>query len=352
MRENTKSKVIYIAPSLSSFVKTDIAILSANHKVLVNTYRWNKTLLTPLYLIHQLFFLLWHIFSTNTIIVSFGGYWALFPAILGKLTRRPVYIILNGTDCASFPQLNYGSLRKPVLRFVCKISYKLAKGLLPVSSSLVLTKNTYFSNNNCLQGFQHFFPDLTTPYEILPNGFDSNFWKPEPGTVKDPNSFLTVFSPGQYVLKGGDLIVQVSKKFPACQFYIAGIEKPEDLPNTGDNIHFLGKLSAQDLKSYYNKCQFYFQLSIFEGFGCALCEAMLCECIPIGSEVNIIPDIIGDTGLILHKRDNAALNARINDALNLQNKELTGKNARKRIMDNYDIEKRITGLIKLVKEKQ
>ena len=77
--------------------------------------------------------------------------------------------------------------------------------------------------------------------------------------------------------------------------------KSEDI--LPENVKFLGKLTPDELKKYYNKTQFYLQLSNFEGFGVAICEAMLCKCVPIVSDVNFLPEIIGDSGFVLRKRD-------------------------------------------------
>jgi len=125
-KSSEKDKILYITPSLSSFVKSDISLLSKRYPVVVNTYAWNKKLLTPFYLFHQFFFLLRHVGSTKKIIVSFGGYWSFLPALIGKLAGVEVYIILNGTDCASIPPLHYGNLRSNPLKWFCKQSYQLA----------------------------------------------------------------------------------------------------------------------------------------------------------------------------------------------------------------------------------
>jgi len=159
---------------------------------------------------------------------------------------------------------------------------------------------------------------------------------------------LAVFSTSQYVLKGGDLILQLARKFPECKFYIAGTDKSAFLKTDIRNLIFLGKLSAIELRNYYNKCTFYFQLSIFEGFGCALSEAMLCGCIPIGSSVNIIPEIIGNSGFILGKKDITGLENIIRKVLMIENKNTLRKMARERIKNNYNIKKREQELVSLI----
>ncbi len=348
--DRKKNKILYIAPSLSSFIKNDVAVLSKHFHVVTNTYAWNKKYLTPFYLLHQIYFLLKNISSTKKIIVSFGGYWSFFPALAGKLAKIDVFIILNGTDCASIPPIKYGDLRKFPLKAFIKLTYKMATMLLPVSSSLVYTKNTYYSDDKySFQGYKHFFPEINTKSKVVSNGFDENFWKPLKETEREPNSFIAVFSSSQYVLKGGDLIQQLSGKFPRCKFYIAGTGKPAFLKEENENLVFLGKLSAGELRNYYNKCTFYFQLSIFEGFGCALSEAMLCGCIPIGSSVNIIPEIIGNSGFILDKKEITGLEDIIHKVLMIENKNTLRKMARERIINNYNIKKREEELVSLIK---
>lgn len=346
-----KNKIIYVAPSLSSFVKNDIVLLSKKYRIVTNIYAWNKKYLTPIYMFHQFFFILINIRSTGKIIISFGGYWSLFPAFIGKLAKVPVYIILNGTDCASIPSINYGNLRKPLLREFCKQSYKMATMLLPVSSSLIYIKNIFYSDDEfSFQGYKYFFPNINTECKVISNGLDETFWKPISSFQREENSFFAVFSSGQFFLKGGDLIIHVAKIFPGYNFYIAGLDKPSQVTEITKNVYFLGKLKAEDLREYYNRSQFYFQLSIFEGFGYALCEAMLCECIPIGSSVNIILEIIGDSGFILKKRETKMLENLIRSALLTKNFDILRKRARGRIIKNYSVEKRKRELFSIIEE--
>ena len=101
---------------------------------------------------------------------------------------------------------------------------------------------------------------------------------------------------------------------------------------------------AKDI-DYLHKNNYDLQLSNTEGFGVSLCEAMLCECIPIVSSVNMLPEIVGDTGFILETRDSSKLSGLINEAINC-NFDLFSKKARLKIKNNYYMQKRKSSLIK------
>ncbi|WP_245802882.1 glycosyltransferase family 4 protein [Cyclobacterium lianum] len=280
-----------------------------------------------------------NLFRVDVLLTSFGGYWSVWPVLLGKLFRKPSFIILHGTDCASIPELNYGSLRLPLLKWACKISYQHASRLLPVSESL---GNVFLDFDPVLihksQGIHYHFRDIKTPVTAVYNGFDHKLWPYEAFTKKPPNTFLAVMSAAQYRLKGGDIIEEIAWLRPDLDFKIAGLnalQKP--LP---PNLQFLGKLSQQELSNAYRSSRYYLQLSTFEGFGCALAEAMLSGCIPIGSSANHIPKIIAGNGLILQKKDRTMLLQAIQQLLSLSKPEEISRKARRHIIKNYSLTRR------------
>lgn len=328
-----------VVPFQSSFIRKDIEILSAHYDVVLNEYNWRKKSLTPLFIFLQVFSILRHILSIKYIIVEFGGYWSLMPSVIGKIFNVPALIVLHGTDCAMMPHINYGNLRKKPLKMASKWSYKYASMLLPVSSSLLKTKNDY-NEQDIMQGVNYHFPRLKTPARVINNGLSPDFWTPSDLNSKESKTFIAVFSQSQFKLKGGDLIHSLAGKFPECKFLIAGSGKPAHLAIIPDNVHFLGMIDPVELREHYRKARFHLQLSMFEGFGLALCESMLCETIPIVSSVNNLPEIIGDTGFVVKKKDINLLIDIVNEALLLENKQELGKKARERIISNYSIDER------------
>lgn len=295
-------RLLFITPILSSFIRIDKKILEENYDLTLNHDDWKTKWKTPIMLLKQFFVLIFSIKRYDLIVVSFGGYWALVPSVLGKWFKVPCYIILHGTDCASIPSLGYGNLRGKILRNTIKLSYESAKLLIPVSNSLIKIRNSYNNvEEEFNQGYKSFFPNIETETITIHNGIDSKFWINVNKVERKSNLFLAVFSTNQFYLKGGDLILELAKNFPNLEFKIVGCDKPriDVIPN---NINFLGVLDQETLRDYYFEAKYYFQLSVYEGFGCALCEAMLCACIPIVSSVNMLPEIINGSGYVLENR--------------------------------------------------
>ena len=136
-----KKRIIFIYPSLYTFIQTEIALLSNDFHLISINQKWSNKILLPFNFVIQFFFLILNLHKVDVILISFGGYSSFLPSMLGNLFRKKVAIVVHGTDCVSFPEINYGNLRKPLLRYFTKKSYQWASIMLPVSQSLVYTEN-------------------------------------------------------------------------------------------------------------------------------------------------------------------------------------------------------------------
>ena len=321
----------------STFVKRDIRILEREFNV--TEYYFNTTikLQLPIAFFKQFFYLLFNINKFHSVVVQSSGYVSFLPVILGKLFNTPVVIIAIGTDCANRPEINYGAHRKPILSWFTRFSFRFASLILPVHKSLEESYYSYMKIKFPNQGIRSFIPNIKTPIIEMVNGFDTEKWKLL-DMKRKPNSFLTVtlaLTETGYYLKGIDLIVVLAKAFPTYNFTIVGkVYMKETCP---ENIILMENLSHSDLLEVYNQHQYYLQLSMSEGFPNALCEAMLCGCIPIGSDVAGIPDIIGEAGYILKKKNEEDLIELIN---NLSKSTITREEARDQIIANFPLSRR------------
>jgi glycosyltransferase involved in cell wall biosynthesis len=280
--------------------------------------------------------------------VQFAGYHSLLPALVAKLFGKPCLIIVGGTDAHYFPAIGYGNWQKAGLKTFTAISFRLCTHIAPKHKTLITSPYNYDPKEPALQGIYARLPHLKTPYTQITNGYDAGKWQCL--KTKNKNTFITVSGAWEYhfqqQLKGIDLILQAAPSFPNCQFIILGVDSPARIQSTPANVTVLPAVKNEELINIFSECEFYLQLSMAEGFPNALCEAMLCECTPIGSNVFSIPEIIGDSGFVLKNRDAGQLESIIAEALSAD-KATLGKKARERIVQNYTLQMRRQKLLSL-----
>lgn len=342
-----RGKIIYIAPDLSSFVRKDIDYLSARYRVLMPRHNWAVKILVPFSLLRQLVFLTINMPGTKAVFVMFGGYWSFLPALFGKVFRKPVFIIPGGTDCVSFPSLGYGSLRKPLLRTVIRLSYTLCTRLLPVDESLVFCNYSYLEPRDYdFQGYRYFFPALKTEHTVIYNGVDTGSFNISLAP-NEPDSFITIALIDdfrRFRIKGIDKVVFLARSFPGSVFRVVGIsgKMVESLGDLPANLICYPFLPAEKFNELLNSSEFYLQLSVSEGFPNALCEGMLGGCIPVVSSVGAMPMIVGETGFVIERSDEEHIRARIREILALPDeKRITlASSAQQRVTDQFTMERR------------
>lgn len=335
-----KNKILCIYSNKYTFVAKDIMLLQDTYEVIEFGFPSHPKWKTPFLLIKQFFFMLYWMPQIKATISMFPGYHTIFPSLYSKLFNTKSSIILAGFDCYSFPSINYGIFNQGLLKKIAIFSCKNASNLVVVHESMINSAYTYDNNDFERQGIKYFIPELEK--EIIPMyyGYESNrfFNKNE---QRIPNSFVTIsidISGSTFYRKGIDLILKVAEKLPHCTFTIIG--KTKDIAfEIPENVTILAPIPYAEVNDYLNKYEFYFQLSMAEGFPNALCEAMMSGCIPIGSDVFSIPYIIDNSGFVLKKRDVNELVEVCNKAI-ISDKNILSKLASKRIIENFPVSRR------------
>ncbi len=327
-----------------SFVQRDVEILSSLdcHLQLIHTKPSKHWVGFILGRIKELFMCLRFIARSKHVISWFNDYHGFFLIFFAKLFSVKSLIIVGGYDAISNSKIHYGLFLKPNLRQrLARWNYKHCSNIWVVHQSLAVGCPYANKRSHINSGIKNFLPNLKTPIVEVPTGYDSNFWKPSENSKESIILTVGIIEDERtYQLKGIDLFISLAQKLKEFRFIIVGMNqsliyslKAPQLKN----LEYYPRCSEKILREYYQKSKFYFQGSSNEGLPNVLCEAMLCECIPIANGVFGMPDTIGPTGYLFN--DAIPIEKTIefihSASMNL------GSEARKRIMKKYPISKRI-----------
>ena len=324
-----KIKILFVYLSLSSFIKTDLEILQRHFNVI--PHQWTRTRDFK-----NILHVMWYVYRTDLSFITFAGGHAARTIFFSKLFGKKSIVVVGGYEVANVPEIGYGLMTSPKSARRVRYVFENADKVLTVNDSLKID-----AINNAGVDEQN----IRTVYR----GYGSNKWKLE---GKKENLVLTVSFGNRWNrarLKGLDVFVESAVFLPNIKFIVIGLqgEALERLQSIApSNVDFIGPLSQDELISYYQRAKVYCQLSMREGLPNALCEAMLCECVPVGADVQGVRTAIGDTGFYVSYGDPKATAEAIKKALQSDK----GKVARERIKNMFPLERREKELIGIINE--
>lgn len=186
---------------------------------------------------------------------------------------------------------------------------------------------------------------------VIPNGVETSNFKPIK-VGKEPRSLIFV---GRLSREKNlaSLIKAISgmnvKLFLAGAGELKG-ELRELAKKCDSNVNFLGAIPNTELPKVLNKYEIFILPSLYEGHPKALLEAMACQLPVIGSKVEGIKEVIehGKDGLLCEPSPNGIKRAIIQLMKNKHLREKLGRNAKRKILDKFTVEKQIDAQIDLL----
>ncbi len=272
-----KANILFTATFSTPFIREDLKILHLHYNVTEIISSGSGTFVKFL-------------FAIQKVEITFSWFASVYSSVLvflGKIFGKKSIIIIGGVDVAKIPELNYGIWnswwRAKLVRYAI------------IRADLVLAVDETLKQDAIrLAGYDG------KNIQILPTGYDPEQWKP--GISKE-NFVLTVANCPDMIrvkIKGIDFLLDVARAMPDTSFLLIGLQKQIaaqlDLPS---NLSFLESVQQTELLEVYKRAKVFFQSSLREGLPNTLCEAMLCECYPVGTRVGGIPAAIGTTGTIV-----------------------------------------------------
>lgn len=189
--------------------------------------------------------------------------------------------------------------------------------------------------------------------ETIYHGVDTDYYCPDKSR-KDLHNGLRIIYSGRLVdedkgvLYLPEIAKSLKKKGIGFQLYIAGTGPDYESMNSLFNrygvsgqVVWLGHLSREEVREYYQHSHVIILPSRFEGCGLSLLEGMACGCVPVVSQIHGSLDVIiedGITGMLARVGDHEAFSAKIARLFDDRNElKRISDNARNKAVAKYSV---------------
>ncbi len=264
----------------------------------------------------------------------FASVYAFIGVVVGKMIGVNSVIVVAGVDVAKERDLDYGIWLSPWRAPLVRYALRNAARVLVVDPSLKerAIRLAEYDGKNIL---------------YIPTGYDCHAWKPIEEKERVVLTVAVARDKRTFLRKGIDVLSAAAKGLPDVQFIVVGVDpklSTEEKPPS--NMSFHPAVRREELLPFYRQAKVFCQPSRFEGLPNTLCEAMMCECVPVATEVGGNPTAVGDAGILIPPNDPESLRTALLKAMNMP--ESVGAKARARIVSLFPKEKREHELIRLI----
>ncbi len=342
-------RLLFLSHATLPFVRQDEAILRKHFDLKPFYLKYYGTV--PEALLNYAKVIFWlskNIRQCDGLFLRFADIYGFFFSIFARLFKKKLFVAVGGFDVTWIPELKYGTYHNKRSRFFTRFTFQTACKLLPVCESLVQNRGKIFGLKINKQGIKTLYPEIDSKkIVVIPNGYRNSHFKPD-DQIKKADEVIMVASIKDhqtFKVKGADTFIHLAAASPEYNFTLVGAD-PEQVRQWAElpaNLTIVPYVPHDALVQYYQKAKVFTCLSLTEGMPNVLSEAMLCECVPVGFDISSIPEIIGDTGVVLDSMEMDHIKTGLLKAMSLN-----GQRARERIVSHYPLEAREKKLTEII----
>ena len=324
----TRARILVTSTFTTPFIANDVALLSERYSV---RHLVASGPAAPAAIVAG-------VLGADCVFCWFASTYAAAAVAAARTFGRKSIIAVGGADVAYEPAIGYGIWRSPWKARLVRSALRGADRILAV--------DPYLAEQAAFRGE---YPGQNIA--VLPTGYDVSRWTPGGERARRVVTVAACDSEERMKVKGISLLLDAARRIPDVPFTLVGIHARflaalrERAPG---NLRVLGPVSQEELLSLYRGAAVYCQSSVVEGLPNSVCEAMLCGCVPVGTDVGGMSSAFGGTGILVPPGDAARLADGILKGLSAPPEAATL--CRASIAERFPMERRRDGLFRVVAE--
>jgi len=156
----------------------------------------------------------------------------------------------------------------------------------------------------------------TQRLHVVPNGIDTEMFRPLPDVKREENRIITTTSSDVPIKGLRYLLEAVASIVKQRDVKVTVVGKPrkdkgvEDLVRAldlGGFVEFTGRIKDEEFAHYYARATLAVVPSLYEGFGFPAGEAMACKTPVVSTTGGALPEVVGEAGVLVPPGDSQAL---------------------------------------------
>ena len=254
-------KIYFVGYLTSGFIKDDVEILEEAHDVTIFDLSINASSFKKIYIYLLSTLLEWRrVYNSDIVWIWFADYPALPFIVWAKLFRKPIVMHIGGWEVYSAPSINYGNQLNPIRGAV-------SRWIIRNSTVCVVPSEAYKKIVVALE--------------------------PGANIVVISDSVSNELCNASLPEKHGVVTALTTMKFTRNLKGIPTFEKATE----GIEAQIVENIPHDKLIEIFKSSKVYCQLSYTESFGVTLLESMACGCIPVVTDRDALPEVIGNCGI-------------------------------------------------------